>query len=349
MADTPSSDKNTTDLPEPEVLTPQAEEPAKTPEASIGSPSSETPKANKHFRRGTYRPSHKATFIGLAVVVAILAVNAGIITFVIKSQSKSKTSASQGQVTISSDALDKIGVNKTAIGKTGVQLIVNPDAVFNGKIQVGGDISVAGQLKVNGKITGSDASLTQLEAGNVSVSQLNVNGNGTMTNLNVRSNLLVTGSTALQGTVTISQLLTVNNNLNVSGSLAVGGTLSVNSFHSSSLITDNGITLGGHVVTQGVAPTVSQGPAVGSNGTVSISGNDAAGTVAVNTGLGAGSGILANVTFHTRYTNIPHVVVSIIGSGAGSVYISRNASGFSIGINGAMPAGGYAFDYIVEQ
>jgi len=33
----------------------------------------------------------------------------------------------------------------------------------------------------------------------------------------------------------------------------------------------------------------------------------------------------------------------------GSVYVSRTAWGFSIGVNGAVAPGGYAFDYIVMQ
>jgi len=350
VANTPSPETKDqiTEPPAPEVLKPQADEAPQETEAA-SSAALATLKASKRARHITYRPSHKATFIGLAVVVAILSVNAGVIAFVLKAQSKAKTASSQGQVTISQGVLDKLGVNRSSVTDAGVELVVNPAARFNGKVQLGGDVSIAGQLKLNNKITASSANLTQLEAGNTSLSQLNVNGNGTMTTLNLRSDLNVAGLTRLQGAVTLSQLLTVNNNVNVSGSMAVGGVLSVNVFHAGSLLSDTNITIGGHVITRGNAPRVGAGPGVGSNGTVSISGNDASGTVAVNTGTGAGNGIVANITFRTLYGNTPHVVVTAIGSGVDSVYVNRSASGFSIGVNGALAPGGHAFDYIVEE
>ncbi len=192
--------------------------------------------------------------------------------------------------------------------------------------------------------------MAQLEAGNTSLTQLNVNGDGTISNLTLRKDLTVPGTTRLQGTVTISQLLTVNNNVNIVGSLAVGGTLSVNTFHASSLTSDTTLTIGGHIITRGSAPGVGPGgPALGSNGTVSISGNDAAGTVAANIGTGATSGTIANVAFRAQYGTTPHVVVTAIGSGIGSVYVTRTVGGFSIGVNSGLAPGGYAFDYIVEQ
>jgi len=114
-------------------------------------------------------------------------------------------------------------------------------------------------------------------------------------------------------------------------------------------VSDSTLTIGGHVITRGAAPGVGPGSALGANGTVSISGNDASGTVAANIGTGGGNGILAQVAFRSQYSNTPHVVVTTVGSGMGSVYVSRTAWGFSIGVNGAVAPGGYAFDYIVMQ
>jgi len=131
--------------------------------------------------------------------------------------------------------------------------------------------------------------------------------------------------------------------------LAVGGTLSARGFQASSLVSDTTLTIGGHVITRGVAPGVGPGPALGSNGTISISGNDASGTVAINIGVGGGNGIVAYVAFINQYSNIPHVVVTAVGHVTGSAYVNRDASGFSIGINGSLAPGGYAFDYMVMQ
>ena len=345
-APSPESKNQTNEPPAPEELKPQVDTTPTTPDAV---PSGTTAKASKRLHRGTYRPSHKATFIGLAVVVAILAVNAGIIAFIIKGQAKTTSQANQGQVTLSPAVLNKLGVSRNTVGDLGQELTVGPDARFNGTVKVGGDVSIAGQLQLNSKFSANDASLTNLQAGNTSLAQLNVNGDGTVSSLSLRKDLAVAGLTHLQGPVTMSQLLTVNNNVNISGSLAVGGTLAVNTLHVSSFVADSTVTIGGHIITRGSAPGVGPGSALGANGTVSISGNDASGTVAANIGTGAGSGIVANVAFRTQYSNIPHVVVTAIGGGVGSVYVNRSAGGFSIGVNGPLAPGGYAFDYIVMQ
>lgn len=345
MGNDPSKDQSA--APAPEALNAKRDEMAKDQAAEdahrVASP--------VRVRRGAYRPSHRATFIGLVVVILILGINAGVISFIVKSQDK-KIKQASGQVTISQAALDKIGVNQTPVGDSGIVLTINPNTKFGGTVQIAGDTSIGGQLFLNKQLSVSNASITQLQAGNTALQQLNVNGDGTVSNLNVRAQLTVTGTTHFQGPTTLNQLLTVIGGANVSGNLAVGGTLSVGAFHTSNLISDYGLTFGGHVVTEGSAPGVSGGPADGSNGTVSISGNDAAGTVAVNTGVGAGNGILANVSFRSDYTNTPHVVVTEIGSNNGTpfgVYINRSASGFSIGVDGSLVPGGHAFDYIVEQ
>jgi hypothetical protein len=344
--DGPSKDQ----APAPESLNAKRDELAKDPSAAEAAPKREA--SPKRVRRGSYRPSHRATFIGLAVVIIILGVNAGVITFLIKGQNK-KIQSAQGQVTISQAALDKIGVNQNPVGDSGIVLTVNPNAKFNGNLQVAGNVSVGGFLNLNKALTVSNANITQLQAGNTSLQQLNVNGDGTVSNLNVRSQLTVTGTSHFQGPTTLSQLLTVQGGINVSGNLAVGGTLAVGSFHTSSLVSDFGLTFGGHVITQGSAPGVSAGNAacLGQSGTVSISGNDAAGTVDVNVGAGSncgGDAVVAYVSFRTGYTNIPKVVVTAVGPGADNVYVDPSTGGFDIGVSSITNAG-HEFDYIVEQ
>ena len=344
MADQDNSKKSGQTTPAPEELQLKADE--NKPAETLADKSAPAAKQKIPLRkRGTFRPSHKATFIGLVAVVIILAINAGIITFVLKHQSSSKNNLASGQVTISSSALDKLGVNRTAVGDAGIELTVGPNARFAGNVQVAGSANIAGQLTLNSTFVASNANLTQLQAGNTTLSQLNVNGNGTMSNLNVRSNLVVGGQTQLQGPVIATNQFNINNNLAVSGNIVVGGTLEVGSFQTSNL------TIDGHVIVLGAAPSVSAGSAAGSYGTASISGSDAAGTIVVNAGSGAGSGVAVNVTFRSPYGSIPNVVVSPIGYGL-VTYVSRNANGFSIGVSPLTPlAAGtsYAFDYIVEQ
>lgn len=338
MENQPSSPVNT---PEPEALKPQVDvEVAKVaPSSTPGKPS----------KRGSYRPSHKATFIGLLVISTILAVNGVIIWFVLKGQSDAAQKVAQESVVLSPATLNSLGLNKTPVGNLGAELVVGPNSKFKGDVTVSKNINIGGQLNLNSKLTAGDASLAKLSAGDTSVNAITINGDASATNLTLRKDLTVVGTTRLQGPVTLSQLLTVNNNVNIAGSLAVGGTLTVRSFQASSLTSDTTLTIGGHIIARGTAPSISAAGGVGPTGTVSISGSDAAGTIAVNTGVGAPGGIVANVTFHQAYAQTPHVVLGAIGGGIGNVYVNRSATGFSVGINGAIPPGGYAIDYVVVQ
>ncbi len=341
----------TAENPEPEALKPRVDEAA--PSQSGTAPVTRVPAApatGKRPKHRNYRPSHKATFIGAAVVIVILVINAGILAFVLKNQTKTIEVGANGDVTVSPSVLKKLGVNSSTLGSPGVQLVVDPDAQFKGKVSIAGNLAASGQVQVNGKITGSDASLTQLEAGNTALSQLNVNGNSTLSGLNLRSNLVVTGTTQLQGAVNISQLLTVDNSLNVVGNVAIGGTLSTRTFSANSLTSTSTLTIGGHVVTGGSAPSVGPGGgALGSNGTVSISGDDSAGVIDINIGTGAGAGTLVNVAFRTQYGSTPRVVISPVGVPGEFYVLNLTSSGFSVGVGGSLPPGGYAINYIVEQ
>lgn len=299
---------------------------------------------------GTYRPSHKATFIGIAVVVGILAINVGVIFFIIKAQNVNPATVnSKGEVTISPAVLNTLGVSRNTVGKADTELIVAPNSSFKGKVIMANDVSISGQLNLNGKFSAADVSLTKLTAGDTSLEKLNVNGDATISNLNLRRDLTVAGASHFQGAVTVSQLLTVNNNVNIVGNLAIGGTLSARSFQASNLVSDTTLTIGGHIITRGSAPSFTRGSALRASDTVSVSGNDASGTVAVNIGAGSiGAGCLATISFSMKYSNIPHVVVTPVGP-ISNVYVFRNTSGFSVCTASPLSYGGYAFDYIVMQ
>lgn len=338
---------NSSEMPEPEVLKPQAQHVSEKTNPSL--PEKKTVKLSKVLDYKRYKPSHKATFIGLAVVIGILLINGVVITFIMTRQNVEDSKANQQEVVISSDVLNQLGVSRSAIDSAGTELIVGPKATFNSSVTINGDASVAGQLKLNGDLSADNANFGQLSAGKTELSELNVNGAGTISDLVLRKDLTVQGTTKLQGAVNIYQLLTVSNNVNIVGNLSVGGSLTTRYFQASNLTADNSLTVGGHILTRGSAPSVSSGGAVGSNGTVSISGNDTSGTVAVNVGVGGGNGILAYISFVNSYGNIPHVVITSVGRGAGSIYVNRSANGFSIGVSNALSPGGYAFDYIIMQ
>jgi len=340
------SAEHTNTGPAAEVLKPRVDAAGST---TISGPAKSVPIAEASKKRRTYRPSHKATFIAIGVVIVIVAINAVVLAFVLKNKAKSDSQAS-GQVTISADVLNKIGVNKSTLGASGVLLTVDPDAKFNGKITTAGDLNVGGQLKLTGKLNTNEAAITRLEGGNTSLAQLDVNGKSTLSDLLLRTSLTVNGSSTLQGAVTIAQLLTVNNSVNVLGNVSIGGTLTTTSFTARNLASTSTLTIGGHIITEGTAPNVGAGgSALGSNGTVSISGNDSAGTISINIGVGATSGTLASVSFKTQYGSNPRIVISPVGV-AGVFYIaSESIGGFSVGVGSGLPPGGYAINYIVEQ
>jgi cytoskeletal protein CcmA (bactofilin family) len=341
----PESSEQTAATPAAETLQPRSD----TGTPATVSPPTSTPIASAGSkRRHTYRPSHKATFIALGVVIVIVAVNAVVLGFVLKNKSKSDDQVS-GQVSISADVLSKIGVNKSTLGSSGVQLTVDPDAKFNGTVTTASDLSIGGQLKLTGKLNSNEAGIARLEAGNTSLSQLDVNGNTNLSSLLLRTNLTVNGTAQLQGAVTIAQLLTVNNSLNVAGNVAVGGTLTTGAFVARNLASTSTLTIGGHIITSGPAPGVGPGSALGSNGTVAISGNDSAGTISINIGTGSSGGTLVSVSFRTQFSTTPRIVISPVGV-AGNFYVSNpSVGGFSVGVGSGLPIGGYAINYIVQQ
>lgn len=342
----PAENKNApSEPPAPEVLQPQSDEVTTGLAETSGTVAATAAPRRRHI---AYRPSHKATFIGVAVIVLVLVANAALLAFIMRDQAKADSEVDKNAVTLSPATLEKLGVSRNPVGSKGTELVVNPNSKFNGTVTVASDMSVSGQLKLNGRFAAPDAAFTKLQAGDTAVEKLNVNGDATVSNLNLRKDMTIAGATRLQGPVTISQLATINNNLNVSGSLAVGGTLSVRNLQVSSLTSDTTLTIGGHIITRGAVPSLSAGSGAGSNGTVSVSGSDTSGTVAVNVGTGGGNGVLASLTFRNQYANTPHVVVTPVGRAA-NIYINRTSSGFSIVASGGLGSGGYAFDYIVMQ
>jgi cytoskeletal protein CcmA (bactofilin family) len=197
MSNDPNNESQT---PAPEVLTVGGE--SSTPDTSNGQQAEvvktapATPK-----RRIAYKPSHKGTFIGLVVVILILAINAGIIAFVMRNQVTAEEERIKNGVTISSATLDKLGVSRNPAGNAETELIVGPKSTFKDNVQMAGSLQVGGSLVLNSKFTASDAALAKLQAGDTQVQSLNVNGDGTISTLNLRKDLKVAGGDATPGTV----------------------------------------------------------------------------------------------------------------------------------------------------
>jgi len=233
---------------------------------------------------------------------------------------------------LSADELKKLTEIGANLGTAGQVLNIGANALFRGKVDVGGDLSIGGRLNANGPVT---------------LSQLNITGTTAATGLSVGSNLSVSGTTTLQKAVTVSDLLTVNGGLNVSGAASVSS-LNANSIAVRTISISGPLTIG-HLSTQGPPPTIAPN-SIGGGGTVSISGNDTAGTININTGSGPGN-VLATITCRAAYTNTTHVLLTPLTSGAAAAgaFVTRSSTGFQIHANTPPPGQTLSFDYLVAQ
>ena len=341
--------KNPSNEPEAETLKPRADgdgvEAQPKPDNKVAKHAVSEPE--KHKRLRAYRPSHKATFIGLAVVIAILAINAGILTFLLKKSNASST-VDKG-VSISPGVLSKLGVNDSQFGSTNEKLIVGPAAQFNSTLTVAGNTSIGGQLKLNSTFNATGANISQLQAGNVTVNSINVNTSTTTSTLSTRGNFSVSGTAQFQNTVTVGQLLSVNGNVAVAKDLSVGGQITSSTIAANSLALSGSIQIGGHIITSGGTPNVGPGGALGSYGSVSVSGDDTAGTITFNVGAGSSSGAMARLAFSSAYSHTPVVVITPVGFSANLYITNATPYGFYVNAGSALPYGGYSVNYIVMQ
>lgn len=182
-------------------------------------------------------------------------------------------------------------------------------------------------------------------------------------NLDVDGILTVKGQTILQGPLTIEQDATLRDGLTVGGNTAIGGnlsttgsitaaSLSVGSITISTVNVSSDITFGGHLVPNGPAPS-SRTSVSASGGSVTVNGNDTAGTITINIGGGATlAGELAIVTFNRAFNATPKVQLTPINTPASTLnyYATRSATFFTINTS-TTPTNGasYVFDYFVTQ
>lgn len=267
--------------------------------------------------------------IYLLLFIFILIV-AGIIIFLTYNYSRKQSGENQVNTTsLSQDTLDKLANSDATVGNSGQVLNVQSSAVFAGKVLARSDLEVAGNLQLGGSLN---------------LPNIVVNDTANLGQVTVSRNLAVTGNIATQGQQTIA------------GALQVGGTGRFTGAVSAPQISTNSLQLNGdlvltrHITIGGGTPSRSNGTALGSGGSASVSGSDTAGSVSINTGGGPGAGCFITITFTSRYSNTPHVIVTPVGSAAGGLafYINRSTTNFSICTSNAPPASAsFGFDYFV--
>lgn len=235
--------------------------------------------------------------------------------------------------TLSADDLNKLSQVSGSLGSNGQVLNIGADALFRGKVDVSGDLSVSGHLNANGP---------------VSLSALNITGASGTTGLTVGTNLVVGGTATFQKSLTVSDLASAAN-LNISGNASINS-LNATSIAVRTIAISGPLTIG-HLISQGAAPVISGG-SVGAGGTVSISGNDTAGTVNISLGTNPGSNVVvATITFRAAYGNTTHILLTPLteAAAASGAFVTRSAAGFQIHTRTNPTGGVLSFDYFVVQ
>lgn len=258
----------------------------------------------------------------LLVVVAI------IIVFVVLNASRQEQARQENITTqeLTQEAIQNLSSNEATVGDPKQLLNIESNAVFAGKVLIRDGLDVAGPIKVGGDLN---------------LPGITVSGKSAFDEVQVNS-LSIAGDTSVQGVLTVQSSLTVN------GRASFSGPISAPSIAIDSLQLTGDLQFARHIDAGGGTPNVSPGGAIGSGGTVTISGTDTAGTVTVNVGSGAAGGTLAIVTFAAKFSGNPHVVFSPVNNAAPNTYLSnRSTSGFSIVTSSGLPAGSISFDYIV--
>jgi cytoskeletal protein CcmA (bactofilin family) len=296
----------------------QTGSPAAPPEAATPRP----PK--RRFRQLRQRFNIYLLFFGLVVIVA----GAIIVIAYLQNRQTGQNNHIQTQ-SLSQSVLQQLANSDATVGSNQTVLNVQSSAVFAGQVLVRQGLQVAGNLQIGGT---------------VALNNITVSGTGQFSQASVSQNLSVTGNTAIQGAATIGK------SLQVGGGGNFGGTLTAPQVATSSLQLNGDLVLTHHITTSGGTPERSNGSALGGGGTVSVSGDDTAGSISVNTGGSPAAGCFVTVTFTSAFSSTPHVLVTPIGSAAGglSYYVNRSATSFSICDATTPPASSsFGFDYFV--
>jgi cytoskeletal protein CcmA (bactofilin family) len=265
----------------------------------------------------------------LLFVLIILVAGAVLVVLFVKSRKEANNPAGTiGAQNLSPDALKQLANSDVTIGSSNQVLNVASNAVFSGSVLVRSSLEVAGALKVGGDL---------------SLPGITVSGSSKFGQVQADT-LAVTGPANVQG------VLTAKHGLSVTGAGTFTGAVTAAQISTGALTLNGDLTLTRHITAGGPIPRLSNGTALGSGGTASVSGSDTTGSITINTGSGAGAGCFATLNFTQAFSNTPHVIVTPIGNGAAtlSYYVNRSTSSMSVCTVSPPPSGQtFGFDYMI--
>ncbi|HET8709186.1 MAG TPA: hypothetical protein VFL85_02795 [Candidatus Saccharimonadales bacterium] len=271
----------------------------------------------------------KRVNIYLLMFIFVLVV-AAIVSYVAYqyNQKPDKNTVVTGTQSLSQSALDDLANSDVTVGDAKQTLSVQSNAVFAGKVLVRSSLEVAGGLQVGGSLT---------------LTGIKVSGDSVFDSVHITKDLAVSGNTGLQGG------LTVQKNLAVNGDATFNGSLAASKVTTDSLQLAGDLKLNHHISAGGSTPVRSNGTALGSGGTASVSGSDTAGSITINTGSSPNAGCFITINFSSRFNATPHITITPVGSAAANLnyYINRNTSRFSVCATNAAPSHRtFGFDYL---
>lgn len=276
-----------------------------------------TPKPPAPKKSKQRRFWHSKIFRWIVLPLLIVSMLAGLLLAIRATQKPDTT------ITINTQSLDNGTLNQLtgdADGEVRQQLTISPETLFKDSIIVQGSADIRQNLDVGGVLTVSGASNLQGPA-------------------SIGGELTVGGSTAIGG------------NLSVTGSITAAS-LAVGSISISNINVSSDITFEGHLIPSGASPS-SRPSVAASGGSVTVSGNDTAGTITITVGSGSVlAGEMAIITFNKAFARTPKVQLTPINSAASGIryFATRSATFFTIETSTA-PSNGtsYVFDYLVTQ
>lgn len=266
-------------------------------------------------------------YLLLFILVILIAVGVTVGLFLKDKSAKQKAQDVIDSQSLSEGALKQLANSDVTVGNSRQVLKVESNAIFSGSVLVRNDLEVAGDIKVGGEL--------QLPG-------ISVSGNGRFNQLQA-DNLVIGSSATVQGAFVAKKGIAVTGN-------STFDTLSAAQITTTAFQLNGELRLTSHITAGGPNPSAERGNAVGSGGTVSVSGSDTTGSVVINTGSNTGAGCFATITFARKFNSTPHVVLTPVGSGGAGIayYVNRSSSEFSVCTTSPAPAGQtFGFDYVV--
>lgn len=286
---------------------------------------SDTSKAKKKTSIAQLVISKFNVYLLLFILVVIFSV--GLILVAIQRDKQANAPVTTDTTPLTQETIDQLKGSEAKVGDPKQTLSIESNAIFSGKVLVRDSLDVAGTIKVGGSLSLPGISVS----GSSSFDQIQAN------------NLAISGNTHIQGQLTVQQTLTVT------GGASFGGPISAPQLSIENLQLNSDLLLNRHIDAGGGTPGKTDGGALGSGGTSSVSGTDTAGTITINTGSNTAAGCFITVSFSQKFNGTPHVVVTPVGSGGAALnyYVTRNTASFTLCTTNAAPTGSnFSFDYI---